>query len=191
MQKLAQLHAALKRHRASPPQSPSRVPPPDMIPQHRTHSAPTQGSLPPGWLPGPALQEGMLEQGSSQQPLSGRSFLPGGGPLSSQQQAWSEGYGGGAWGGSGGYNLAGSLLGGPEAPAVEVAQSQPLLSSALGAGSGAGAQGRFHGSACPFLDWSSLRVLLSVLPMCKQQHILLYSTLSTCACWLDTHLHDL
>ena len=68
--------------------------------------------------------------------------------MSSQQQTWPEGYDGGAWGVPGGSHLGGSLLGGP---AVEVAQSQPLLGSAPGAGAGAGAQGQFHGAACPFI----------------------------------------
>ena len=69
--------------------------------------------------------------------------------MSSQQHSWSEGCSGGVWGASGGSDLGGSLLGGPAAPAVEVAQSQPLLGTASGAGprAGTGAQGQFHGAA--------------------------------------------
>ena len=70
------------------------------------------------------------------------------------QQTWSEGFSGGVWEASGSPDMGDPLLGGPAAPAVEVAQSQPLLGTASGPGpgAGAGAQGQFHGAAFRLLD---------------------------------------
>ena len=149
---LAPLHAALKRHRGSPPLSPNQPPQVEgspHIPYCRSHSAPTQGSLHLGGLQGPDLPQELLPQGRLQQLLSERGLLPASGPMTtSQQQAWPEGWSEDAWGALGGSDMGGSLLGRPAAAAVEVAQSQPYLGSALRAGAGAGAQGQFHGVAC-------------------------------------------
>ena len=147
------MRAALKRHRVSPSLSPSLAPQPDQTPPQRPHSAPIQGSLYTGWVQGPTRQQGIPQQGSSQQPLSHRGFLPAG-PMPSSQQTWSEGLGEGVWEASGSPDMGDSLLDGPAAPAVEVAQSQPLLGAASGAGpgAGAGAQGQFHGAVFRLLD---------------------------------------
>lgn len=174
---LTPLHAALKRHRGSPPLSPNQPPQVEgspHIPYCRSHSAPTQGSLHLGGLQGPDLPQELLPQGRLQQLLSERGLLPASGPrTTSQQQAWPEGWSEDAWGALGGSGMGGTLLGRPAAAAVEVAQSLPYLGSALRAG--AGTQGQFHGVARPLSGLIKLSTLCSTLTV--HQHALLLSTL--------------